>query len=57
MLIFIFAFIFVYFKQSQVQSELVQIQPKFKGNLLEAVEVYAVDVDNFVDLYEEVCND
>ena len=40
--------------QSQVQSNLVQIQPKFKGSLLEAVQVFVVDVDNFTEVYEEV---
>lgn len=40
--------------QGQVQSRLVQIQPQFKGDLLEAVETFAVDVDSFTQLYEEV---
>ncbi|KAM5298595.1 dynein axonemal heavy chain 8-like [Ctenodactylus gundi] len=34
------------------QDELVQVQPKFKRNLLESVEVFREDVTNFAEAYE-----
>lgn len=37
-----------------MQDELVQVQPKFKSNLLEAVEVFREDVMNFAEAYEMV---
>ncbi|XP_012885023.1 PREDICTED: dynein heavy chain 8, axonemal [Dipodomys ordii] len=39
-------------KAVSVQDELVQVQPKFKSNLLEAVEVFREDVTNFAEAYE-----
>ncbi|KAM4835098.1 dynein axonemal heavy chain 8 [Thomomys bottae] len=39
-------------KAVSVQDELVQVQPKFKSNLLEAVEVFRDDVMNFAEAYE-----
>ncbi|XP_044913420.1 dynein axonemal heavy chain 8 isoform X2 [Felis catus] len=39
-------------KAVSVQDELVQVQPKFKSNLLEAVEVFREDVMNFAEAYE-----
>ncbi|XP_058589787.1 dynein axonemal heavy chain 8 isoform X2 [Neofelis nebulosa] len=39
-------------KAVSVQDELVQVQPKFKSNLLEAVEVFREDVMNFTEAYE-----
>ncbi|XP_045354027.1 dynein axonemal heavy chain 8 isoform X4 [Leopardus geoffroyi] len=39
-------------KAVSVQDELVQVQPKFKSNLLEAVEVFREDVINFAEAYE-----
>ncbi|XP_071074543.1 dynein axonemal heavy chain 8 [Dasypus novemcinctus] len=39
-------------KAVSVQDELVQVQPKFKSNLLESVEVFREDVANFADSYE-----
>ena len=41
--------------QSAVQSELVSIQPHFKQNLLEAVDVYKVDIEAFSESYTKVC--
>ena len=41
--------------QSAVQSELVSIQPHFKQNLLEAVDVYKVDIEAFSESYSKVC--
>ncbi|XP_073740929.1 dynein axonemal heavy chain 8 [Callorhinus ursinus] len=38
--------------QVSVQDELVQVQPKFKSSLLEAVEVFCEDVMNFAESYE-----
>ncbi|XP_074092949.1 dynein axonemal heavy chain 8 [Macrotis lagotis] len=35
-----------------VQDELVQVQPKFKSDLLEAVETFREDVANFIEQYE-----
>lgn len=40
--------------QVSVQDELVQVQPKFKSNLLESVEVFREDVMNFAEAYEMV---
>lgn len=37
-----------------MQDELVQVQPKFKSNLLESVEVFREDVNNFTEAYETV---
>lgn len=37
-----------------MQDELVQVQPKFKSNLLEAVEVFREDVMTFTEAYEMV---
>uniref|UniRef100_A0A8C5KN64 Dynein, axonemal, heavy chain 8 n=1 Tax=Jaculus jaculus TaxID=51337 RepID=A0A8C5KN64_JACJA len=39
-------------KAVSVQDELVQVQPKFKSNLLESVEVFRDDVTNFAEAYE-----
>ncbi|XP_048203785.1 dynein axonemal heavy chain 8 isoform X1 [Perognathus longimembris pacificus] len=39
-------------KAVSVQDELVQVQPKFKSDLLEAVEVFREDVTNFSEAYE-----
>ncbi|EHB05914.1 Dynein heavy chain 8, axonemal [Heterocephalus glaber] len=39
-------------KAVSVQDELVQVQPVFKSNLLEAVEVFCGDVMNFAEAYE-----
>ncbi|XP_027976203.1 dynein heavy chain 8, axonemal [Eumetopias jubatus] len=39
-------------KAVSVQDELVQVQPKFKSSLLEAVEVFCEDVMNFAESYE-----
>uniref|UniRef100_A0A8C7B547 Dynein axonemal heavy chain 8 n=1 Tax=Neovison vison TaxID=452646 RepID=A0A8C7B547_NEOVI len=39
-------------KAVSVQDELVQVQPKFKSSLLEAVEVFREDVMNFAESYE-----
>ncbi|XP_027380864.1 dynein heavy chain 8, axonemal isoform X1 [Bos indicus x Bos taurus] len=39
-------------KAVSVQDELVQVQPKFKSNLLESVEVFREDVMNFAEAYE-----
>ncbi|XP_036073466.1 dynein heavy chain 8, axonemal isoform X6 [Rousettus aegyptiacus] len=39
-------------KAVSVQDELVQVQPQFKSNLLESVEVFREDVMNFADAYE-----
>ncbi|XP_040105705.1 dynein heavy chain 8, axonemal isoform X1 [Oryx dammah] len=39
-------------KAVSVQDELVQVQPKFKSNLLESVEVFREDVVNFAEAYE-----
>ncbi|CAO2608635.1 Dynein axonemal heavy chain 8 [Lemmus lemmus] len=39
-------------KAVSVQDELVQVQPKFKSNLLESVEVFREDVINFTEAYE-----
>ncbi|XP_077876201.1 dynein axonemal heavy chain 8 isoform X2 [Ictidomys tridecemlineatus] len=40
-------------KAVSVQDELVQVQPNFKSNLLEAVEVFREDVANFSESYEQ----
>ncbi|KFU84710.1 Dynein heavy chain 8, axonemal, partial [Chaetura pelagica] len=37
---------------TKVQDELVQIQPKFRGHLLESVAVFREDVSNFEMLYD-----
>ncbi|XP_029140899.1 dynein heavy chain 8, axonemal, partial [Protobothrops mucrosquamatus] len=39
-------------KAASVQDELIQVQPKFKGQLLEAVEVFREDVSNYEVAYE-----
>uniref|UniRef100_A0A8B9MIB1 AAA+ ATPase domain-containing protein n=1 Tax=Accipiter nisus TaxID=211598 RepID=A0A8B9MIB1_9AVES len=39
-------------KATRVQDELVQVQPKFKNNLLESVAVFQEDVSNFEMSYE-----
>eukprot|EP00111_Clytia_hemisphaerica_P005698 TCONS_00016530-protein len=39
-------------QSSSVQTELVKIQPNFKGGLLDAVEVFHVDSNNYTDEYE-----
>ncbi|XP_065591804.1 dynein axonemal heavy chain 8 [Cyrtonyx montezumae] len=39
-------------KATSVQDELVQVQPKFKSNLLESVAVFQEDVSNFEASYE-----
>ncbi|KAM5298313.1 dynein axonemal heavy chain 8 [Ctenodactylus gundi] len=39
-------------KAVSVQDELVQVQPKFKQDLLESVEVFREDVTNFAEAYE-----
>uniref|UniRef100_H0WXE9 Dynein axonemal heavy chain 8 n=1 Tax=Otolemur garnettii TaxID=30611 RepID=H0WXE9_OTOGA len=39
-------------KAVSVQDELVQVQPKFKSSLLESVEVFREDVNNFAEAYE-----
>ncbi|KAG8512009.1 Dynein heavy chain 8, axonemal, partial [Galemys pyrenaicus] len=39
-------------KAVSVQDELVQVQPKFKSNLLESVEVFREDVMNFAESYD-----
>uniref|UniRef100_A0A8C0B3E1 Dynein axonemal heavy chain 8 n=1 Tax=Buteo japonicus TaxID=224669 RepID=A0A8C0B3E1_9AVES len=39
-------------KATRVQDELVQVQPKFKTNLLESVAVFREDVSNFEMSYE-----
>ena len=52
------AMIFIMFMincmQSSVQSHLVTIQPQFKTNLLESVEVYKHDLTAFSSSYNEV---
>ena len=40
--------------QSAVQTELVQIQPNFKGSLLDAVEIFKEDSNLFTNEYETV---
>nr|XP_038033594.1 dynein heavy chain 8, axonemal [Anas platyrhynchos] len=39
-------------KATRIQDELVQVQPKFKSNLLESVAVFREDVSNFETSYE-----
>ncbi|KAG8123396.1 hypothetical protein E2320_018801 [Naja naja] len=39
-------------KAASVQDELIQVQPKFKGQLLEAVEVFREDVSSYELAYE-----
>ncbi|XP_044299056.1 dynein axonemal heavy chain 8 isoform X1 [Varanus komodoensis] len=39
-------------KASSVQDELIQVQPKFKSQLLEAVEVFREDVSNYEVAYD-----
>ncbi|XP_051710736.2 dynein axonemal heavy chain 8 isoform X1 [Oryctolagus cuniculus] len=39
-------------KAVSVQDELVQVQPKFKSDLLESVETFREDVSNFAEAYE-----
>ncbi|KAH0622614.1 hypothetical protein JD844_025060 [Phrynosoma platyrhinos] len=39
-------------KAASVQDELIQVQPKFKSELLEAVEVFREDVSTFETAYE-----
>ncbi|XP_040838895.1 dynein heavy chain 8, axonemal isoform X1 [Ochotona curzoniae] len=39
-------------KAVSVQDELVQVQPKFKSDLLESVEIFREDVTNFAEAYE-----
>uniref|UniRef100_A0A8C8RGD8 Dynein axonemal heavy chain 8 n=1 Tax=Pelusios castaneus TaxID=367368 RepID=A0A8C8RGD8_9SAUR len=39
-------------KAVSVQDELVQVQPKFKSNLLESVQIFREDVANFDTAYE-----
>ncbi|XP_069464857.1 dynein axonemal heavy chain 8 [Ambystoma mexicanum] len=39
-------------KAATVQDELVQVQPKFKGNLLDSVASYQEEVTNFVNQYD-----
>ncbi|OXB76615.1 UNVERIFIED_CONTAM: hypothetical protein H355_014506 [Colinus virginianus] len=39
-------------KATSVQDELIQVQPKFKSNLLESVAVFREDVSNFEASYE-----
>uniref|UniRef100_A0A8C3GNK9 Dynein axonemal heavy chain 8 n=1 Tax=Cairina moschata TaxID=8855 RepID=A0A8C3GNK9_CAIMO len=39
-------------KATRIQDELVQVQPKFKSNLLELVAVFREDVSNFETSYE-----
>uniref|UniRef100_A0A8D0G5C6 Dynein axonemal heavy chain 8 n=1 Tax=Sphenodon punctatus TaxID=8508 RepID=A0A8D0G5C6_SPHPU len=39
-------------KACNVQDELIQVQPKFKSNLLEAVEIFREDVSNFEISYD-----
>ncbi|KAL8185634.1 UNVERIFIED_CONTAM: Dynein heavy chain 8, axonemal [Gekko kuhli] len=41
-------------KASSAQDELIQVQPKFKAQLLEAVEVFREDVSNYELAYEMV---
>ena len=43
-----------HYLQSTVQSHLVAIQPQFKTNLLESVEVYKHDLTSFSSSYSEV---
>lgn len=43
------------FLQSQIQSQLISIQPQFKANLLESVEVFKQDLTSFTTSYSEVC--
>lgn len=45
-----YSFIF----QASVQDELIQVQPKFKSQLLEAVEVFREDVSGYEIAYELV---
>ena len=40
--------------QSSVQTELVKIQPNFKGGLLDSVEVFKDDSNGYTDEYETV---
>ena len=40
--------------QSSVQSHLVTLQPQFKTNLLESVDVYKHDLTSFLDNYGQV---
>ena len=43
---------------STVQSHLISIQPKFKTNLMESLQVFKKDLDSFLDSYKQVhaCN-
>lgn len=47
-------FLVILFCQTRIQDELVQVQPKFKSNLLESVAVFREDVSNFETSYETV---
>ena len=47
-------FSFFLLMQSSVQTELVKIQPNFKGGLLDSVEVFKDDSNGYTDEYETV---
>jgi len=40
--------------QNSVQSHLVSLQPQFKTNLLESVDVYKHDLTSFLDNYSQM---
>ena len=44
---------FVFSKASTVQSQLLEIEPEYKTNLLNAVEVYKETMVTFVGDYDE----
>ena len=45
----------VFFLQTESQGHLIQIQPDFKGDLIEKVQVFIVDVSSFSSDYHTVC--
>ena len=46
---------FVFFSKNSVQSELVEIQPTFKKDLLDRVETFKTESGSFYGDYDEVC--
>ena len=49
------ALIFGFFLQTESQGHLIQIQPDFKGDLIDKVQVFIVDVSSFSSDYHTVC--
>ena len=41
--------------QTESQGHLIQIQPNFKGDLIDKVQVFIVDVSSFSSDYHLVC--